>query len=52
MSVIVICVFFMCGKQKKIKIINKMSLGAGALKVEGSIVREGSIVLEVTMATK
>ena len=29
-----------------------MSLGAGALKVEGPIARKGSIALEITMATK
>ena len=29
-----------------------MSLGAGALKVEGPIARKGSLALEVTMATK
>ena len=29
-----------------------MSLGAGALKVEGPIAQNGSIALEVTMATK
>ena len=29
-----------------------MSLGAGALKVEGPIMQKGSIVLEVAMATK
>ena len=28
-----------------------MSLGAGALKVEGPIEQKGSIALEVTMAT-
>jgi len=34
-----------------IKRIDKMSLGAGALKVEGPIEQKGSIALEVTMAT-
>ena len=29
-----------------------MSLGAGALKVEGPIAQNGSVALEVTMATK
>ena len=29
-----------------------MSLGAGALKVEGPIAQKGNIALEVTMATK
>ena len=33
-------------------LIEKMSLGADVLKVEGPIVQKGSIALEVTMATK
>ena len=35
-----------------IKPINKMHLGAGALKVEGPIVQKESIALEVTMASE
>ena len=35
-----------------IKLIDKMSLGAGALKVEWPIVRKGRIALELAMATK
>ena len=35
-----------------VKLIDKMSLGAGALRVEGPIAQNGSIALEVTMATK
>ena len=34
------------------KLINNMSFGAGALKVEGPIVQKGSLAFEVTMATK
>ena len=33
-------------------LIDKMSLGAGALKEEGPIAWKGSVALEVTMATK
>ena len=32
--------------------MDKMSLGAGASKVEGPIAQKGSLALEVTMATK
>ena len=39
------------GGKNTIKLIDKMSLGAGALKVEGPIEQKGSIALEVTMAT-
>ena len=35
-----------------IKLIDKINLGAGALKVEGPIAQKGSLALEVTMATK
>jgi len=38
--------------QKDVKLIDKMSLGAGALKVEGPVAQEGSLALEITMATK
>ena len=34
-----------------VKLIDKMSLGVGALKVEGPIAQKGSLALEVTMAT-
>ena len=34
------------------KLIDKMRLGVGALKVEGPIAQKGNIALEVTMATK
>ena len=36
----------------QIKLIDKMSLGVGAQKVEGPIAQKLSIALEVTMATK
>ena len=39
------------GGKNTIKLIDKMSLRAGALKVEGPIEPKGSIALEVTMAT-
>ena len=39
------------GAKNTIKLIDKMSLGADALKVEGLIEKKGSIALEVTMAT-
>ena len=35
-----------------VKLIDKMSLGAGALKVEGPIAQKGSLTLKITMATK
>jgi len=34
------------------KLIDKMSLGAGALNVKGPVAQKGSIALGVTMATK
>ena len=34
------------------KLIDKMSLGSGALKVKGPVAQKRSIALEVTMATK
>ena len=39
-------------KNIPVKLIDKMSLGAGALKVEGPTAQKGSLALEVTMATK
>ena len=39
------------GAKNTIKLIDKMSLGADTLKVEGLIEKKGSIALEVTMAT-
>ena len=39
------------GGKNTIKLIDKRSLGAGALKVEGPKEQKGSIALEVTMAT-
>ena len=36
----------------EVKLIDKMSLGVGASKVEGPIAQKGSLALEVTMATK
>ena len=38
--------------QRDVKLVDKMSLGAGALKVEGPVAQEGRIALEITMATK
>ena len=39
-------------KEHTVKLIDKMSLRAGALKVEGPIAQKGSLASEVTMATK
>ena len=42
-----------CSKSlSSFQLIDKMSLGAGALKVEGPVAQKGSIALEETMATK
>ena len=38
--------------QKDVKLINKMSSGAGTLKVEGPAAQEWGIAFKVTMATK
>ena len=39
-------------RNSTVKLIDEMSLGEDALKVEGPIAQKGSIALEVTMATK
>ena len=43
--------FFPAKYQKPCKLIDKVSLGAAGLKVEGPIMKKGSFALEVTMAT-
>lgn len=34
--------------QRDVKLVDKMSLGVGALKVEGPVAEKGSIALEIT----